>query len=358
MTRVVTTLLAACCFLASARAADLPVIKPKAKFQLRHEYSHPEVKVSADGRVAAIVHGGDALDVLKRPAAVIQVWELGDKPKMLSEFAGGSYCFALSPSGKLLYRTSDKYEVCDVATKKVVASGLDSPSHAHFRDDDTLIATKRSYSFNDPAPGRVTTWDIPNNRASSVFEVSDNRFDEVLLTANGKELWLFLSNGKFEVECYDLDTRKRVRTIRPEAGEKAHKDAGLYKTATRDGTAFSSNGGTPSKARVYDQVTGKIIGTLPPNHSGTNVGILPVGTLSFAVSGVRKKDGSDGWDEVGFLYDWKAEKLVAALEGHASAKKKEYNWTSRGVSADGRTLVSVTKEGEVLVYDLSSVVKK
>lgn len=50
------------------------------------------------------------------------------------------------------------------------------------------------------------------------------------------------------------------------------------------------------------------------------------------------------------LYDWKEQKAIAALTGHSAGQDQPLV----GASGDGKTVVSVSKAGEVLVFDLGS----
>jgi hypothetical protein len=52
------------------------------------------------------------------------------------------------------------------------------------------------------------------------------------------------------------------------------------------------------------------------------------------------------------VYDRRAGRVLAFLTGHGSGKQEE---VLASASADGKTLVSVTKSGEGLVFDLSPV---
>jgi len=333
---------------ASAQTFTVPTLKPQLKFQLKGEYNFPKVQVSADGKRVAILHSGVA----------IQVWELGSEPKLLSEFKMKfPEFFTLSPSGNLLYSASE-HKVYDVTTKKVVVDNLfEVCSHAFFRDENTLVLTQNSYDSQKHTKGTITTWEIAKGKRVDKFEVPDRRFSDALLAKDGKEIWLFMSNKKFEVECYDLDTGKLARTIQPEPSDpnKPYQGSGSYLSVTRDGTTLSAR---LDKFRVFDSMTGKMIATIPPDWlSGSNIGIFPVGTLCLLVAYSDKPNGYGLKDRDCLLYDWKEKKGLAILPRHTPGKDK-YSWIVRAVSADGKTVVSVSEEGEVLVYDLSSFVKK
>ncbi len=165
------------------------------------------------------------------------------------------------------------------------------------------------------------------------------------MTKRGKELWLFMSKDKFEVQCYDLDTKSLVRTIKPETDTPnlPYTSAGIWNTATSDGAVFGAN---TNKFRMYDGATGKILGTLPPDLWDSSAGFLPGGQLYLARP--TSKDVSFGPNAY-VIFDWNTGKPIVALTGHGTGKDPR-----AAASGDGKTVVSVTEEGELLVFDLAA----
>jgi WD40 repeat protein len=325
--------------------ADLVKLQPKVNFKLPGKRSVERcLQLSADGRRVAI-------DYREGPAkSLVQIWELTAEPKVIAELPGGY--IALSPSGKLVTASLNQ-DVYDVDSKKSVAR-LPSESlywsHAFFRDDSILVVTSRSYEFDKQSPGRITIWNITKNADAGSFAIPDHRFEMALPAKGGKELWLFMGNKKFEVECYDLNAKKLARTVKPELDDPKtpYTSSGTWPTITSDASVLASS---VFRFHIYDASTGKIVGGLPTDLWATSAGFLPGGSryLARASNDAATKVGLAETDFI--AYDWKARKALAALVGHSAGQKSPL----AVASADGKTLVSVSEEGEALVYDLSSL---
>jgi hypothetical protein len=317
--------------------AALPKLQPRAKFKLPHERSTSDgsVQLSQDGTVLAVA--------CKLPGynSATYVWNLSGEPKELCEIPDGLY--ALSASGKrIATRGVLSATVYEVATKKPVVKLSHTCSHLYFRDDNTVVSTTRSYNFPEATKGQIVVWDLAKNADAGSFEIPDNRFDTAIPTKGGKELWLFMSNNKFEVECYAVAEKKLLRTLSPENDtDRRFTSSGIYESLAADGSAFAAN---VMKLRIYDGTTGKIVGGLPPDLWGSETG-LAVGGNRYLARGAEKTRGKSDGDWV--IYDWKQKKALAALP--AGAKPLA------AVSGDGKTLVSVTESGEAFVFDISSV---
>ncbi len=328
---------------------DVPKLKPRITFQLPGKrFQDGAGFLSADGSMLAVgvVGAGE-----KTPSTV-QVWNLGGKaPKAQSAFTGGLYSFALSPNGKRLL-TSEKREVYDTVSKKVVAKLSRDFSHAFFFDDNTVVTTKRSYNFGGgPGRGEINIWNLTKKTGpEATIPLLDDRFNRMLPAKKGTECWLFLSAEKFEIECYDIKTKKLARTIKPEqiAGEKPFRDSGVYDAVRSDGDTFTS---THGYGTVIHDADGKLAGQLPQDIWGRDFALLSGRALHAALPGRdgAKLLGLQGNEWV--LYDWKANKVVAMLTGHAAGQTEP----TPTVSADGKVLVSIGKEGEGLVFDLSAL---
>jgi len=55
------------------------------------------------------------------------------------------------------------------------------------------------------------------------------------------------------------------------------------------------------------------------------------------------------------LYDWKQGKALAVLTGHSDGQSEGGKTPIVVASADGNTALSVTENGEALIYDISKV---
>ena len=320
--------------------AALPKLQPKAKFKLSSERSTSErsVQLSDDGKILGVACGSGLGKTFTK------VWDISGEPKEIGEYDG--YAFALAPSGKFIVTTGGfSPGVYEVATKNPVAKLNSYFSDIYFRDDNTLVWTQRSHNFLEATKGKITVWDVKKNADAGSFDIPDNRFRAALPANGGKEIWLFMSNDKFEVECYDVAAKKLLRTIKPENDtDRPYTSAGIYPSIASDGSVFATN---VSKLNIFDATTGKIVGGLPESIWGSETGILPGGTRYLA-----RVDPRTGLSENDYvIYDRKAKKQLAVVTGHAAGQKQP----SAGVSGDSKTLVSVAKEGEVLIFDISSV---
>lgn len=328
---------------------DAPKMKPRTTFQLPGKrFQDGAGYLSADGSILAV--GVVATD--EKTPSTVQVWNLGGKaPKMLSSFTGGLYSFALSPNGKRLL-TSEKREVYDTVSKKVVAKLSRDFSHAYFLDDNTIVTTKRSYNFSGgPGRGEIHIWNLTKKTGpEATIPLMDDRFNRMLPARKGSECWLFLSADRFAIECYDIKSKKLSRTIKPEqiAGEKPFRDSGVYNAVRPDGDTFTS---THGYGTVIHDAEGKLAGQLPKDIWGRDFALLTGRELHAALPSRdgRKLLGLQGNEWL--LYDWKANTIVAMLTGHAAGQTEP----TLTVSADGKVLVSIGKEGEVSVFDLAAL---
>jgi WD40 repeat protein len=321
--------------------AALPKLQPKAKFKLPIERSTSDrsVQLSDDGKILGVACGSGL------GKNFTKVWDISGEPKEIGEFDG--HTFTLAPSGKFIVTSGDFSQgVYEVATKKPVAKLGSYFSHAYFRDDNTLVWTQRSHNFPEATKGKITVWDLKKNADAGSFEIPDNRFHVALPANGGKEFWLFMSNNKFEVECYDVEGKKLLRTIKPENDTtRPYHGAGIWQSIASDSSVFAAD---VSKLNIYDATTAKIVGGLPSDIWASETGILPGGSHYLARANAR----ATGLSENDYMiYDWKAKKQLAVVTGHAAGQKQP----SAAASGDGKTLVSVTKEGEGLIFDISAV---
>ena len=75
---------------------------------------------------------------------------------------------------------------------------------------------------------------------------------------DGQELWLFMSANKCEVDVWDVDAKKLVRTIKP--ADAPAGQSGQSAGVAPDGSVFTVRLQNQS---VYDGVTGEVMGGLP-----------------------------------------------------------------------------------------------
>ena len=199
--------------------ADLPRLVPVARFQLpgkHHRFSGRSVQVSADGTRVAL--GSD----FPANGSLTQVWQLAPRPNVLFTsptcYSGAS--FALSPSGeRLITSSTGSPEAFDVNAGESLGKLLDTNQFcdAFLRDDGVAVWAVRSYERSKLSKGKVFVWDVVKNADAGTFEIADNRFSDAFPARNGAELWLFRYVGRFEVECYNVKTKKLARSIHPES---------------------------------------------------------------------------------------------------------------------------------------------
>jgi WD40 repeat protein len=252
--------------------------------------------------------------------------------------------FAFSPEGKhIVVAGILSAEVFEVDPLKSVGKASTGFSHAFFPDEHRAVWTQRSYDFSTRREGKIIVWDVDNNKEAASYEIPDDRFSTALLARKTGEFWLFLSSNKFEIQRFDLATGKLKKTVKPELADskQPYTSAGIWPAVASDGSVFAS---TNFKPRIYSGETGKIVATLPAQFSGLSGGLVPGGTRYLAGTGNPNKTDLT-------LLNWKTGKPLAVLTGFSAGQTTP----EATVSADGKTAVAVSKEGEVLVFDLSSV---
>ncbi len=316
--------------------ADLPRVVAKTKLALPGKRKYEDaIHLSDDGKRLAVAFQNEKRESL------IRVWDVVAGLQQVAEVKG--YLVALSPSGKYV---ASGNQVTDLATKAVVATARGAVSHVFFRNDSILVTTARSYDFPKASKGRVTLWDIQKNADAGSFDIPDNRFSAALVTKRGKELWLFMSKDKFEVQCYDLDAKSLVRTIKPETDtpnlpyhQRRHLEHSHVGRGRVRGEHQQSSGCTTARPGRSSAHSPGSCGTRPR-------GFLPGGQLYLARP--TSNDVSFGPNAY-VVFDWNTGKPTVALTGHGTEKDPR-----AAASGDGKTVVSVTEEGELLVFDLAA----
>lgn len=324
-------------------ATGIPLIRPRTTFKLPGQLDsslklNPALRVSADGRTFAV--RTDNKDIC--------VYDISGVPKLIGQYRGSE--FALSPSGKYLFTVESilKYTVTDLASQQMVGkAGLKTKIHGctacFFRDDNTIVYLL-PYNHKPPK-GAIVLWDYAKDE-QSLFEIPDSRYSHAFLMSGGNELWMVTNQyeqRKFEIDCYDLTKMKLARTIKPSTREYRNV------TVATDGSVFASGN---ERASIFDASTGKVVGGLPETVFAHNTGLLPPnGRFFVGMVGLKgSRGGKVGEPGEYLLYDWKADRLAAILTGHDSTSMP----TAIG-TPDGRTLISVSRFGQVLMYDLSFV---
>ncbi|MFO0798153.1 MAG: hypothetical protein U0804_11815 [Gemmataceae bacterium] len=326
-------------------------VAPKAKIPLPGKFEESaygnSLQLSADGkRVAFGVRNADG-------QSWTQVWDLSGPPRALATLPKGSPAGlrVLAPSGRRV--VTAEALVFDVDTGKQVCRLPDSFfSHGYFRDDDTLVFTQRSHGFDKAEKKPVRVWNVATNADAGSFDVPDDRFQTAAPTRGGAEFWLMMAAGKFEVECYDVATRKLVRTLRPEPADPARPftSAGTNTAVAPDGAVFTSR---TDRQRFYDGTTGKDVGSLPAGGGlgGQDGGLVFHGPRYLARNFALADNQKDTRPEV-VVWDWRAGKARAVLTGLAETPGAA---ALAAFSPDGRTVAAAYRESaEVWVYDVGS----
>lgn len=313
--------------------AAAPRLQPAATLQLPAAFKDTiPPTLSLDGRTLAVNVARD--NVFSRGT----VWDLSDKPTSLAEF-----------KDPVLAITGDGVAACsggfggngliDVRTKKPLLDPPPTGSHLTFVSPERFVATNRSFDFSKATAGTVSIRDYRKKGDLSSFPVPDNRFSDVRVTNGGTRLWLFLSNKKFEVECWDIAGKQRLATVRPEVVDprRPYTDAGTSTSVSADGAILTANLTLDRFTQVFfDAKTGKRIDGLPVGLDGSSVGFLPIGQVFVArVPKAAKAEFA--------LYDFAQRKIIAVLPGAFAV-----------ASADGQRLVTFSGT-EAQVFDLSSL---
>ena len=350
---------------AGSLRADLPRLEPVARFRLPGQYreTHDErrVQLSADGKRVAL--GSD----LPAGESLTQVWQLAPQLKLLFT-SPTRYCadiFALSPGGERLVTAStsspEAFDV-DAGTSLGLLRDTHGFTNASFRDESVVVWAACNQDRSKLLKGKVFVWDVDKNADAGTFEIADARFSHAYPARDGTELWLFRYVGRFEVECYDVATKRLARTISPEsyASDKSYQFSEYYKiilpSVVPDGSVFVA---VDQDQRIYDGASGRVVGRLPSDVYPVLDGLHPGGTRCLArTTGNKATGGAVGPNDLVFL-DWKSGRGLAVLGGFSPIPPDLLRSTDAlprvGFSADGKTAVIASRIGEVLVFDLSAV---
>ena len=326
-----------------------PELQPIAKFDLGGAFSHVyslDVQITPDGkRLAIAVTPTDG-----KPA--MQVWGLGAAPKRLyqSEQTYGGVTPALSPSGKRVVAHGKVYDVDRGDAGKPLATLPGGYySHAFFAGEDRVIATMRSHGFDKLEKGAVTIWDVAANKDAGSFEVPDKRFTDAFPANGGRELWLFQAADRCVIECWDTTTGKLLRAVKPAGISPPPTSSGLYCAVAPDGSVFAT---LHKDYTVYDGVTGAAVGGMPGTaRGGLTNGLTPGGTRALATAYEVLDPKTGVVTSAPVLVDWKGRRRLATLRGFSAGATDLH----AVASADGKTAVAVSKQGQALVYDLTQV---
>jgi hypothetical protein len=174
-----------------------------------------------------------------------------------------------------------------------------------------------------------------------------------------------MSNNRFEVEYYDLEKQMLSRTVKPEKPKEGFEYTGLnggFDTITSDGVAFGGSAnlpGTGSRGLLFNAHSGRILSELPPDLWGIGSSFIPGTFLQPARASLKEGTRFELAPTDVVIYDWRNAKVVTVLTGHSPPQMKDdMSGASATVSGDGKTIVTLDRYGEVLVYDISDLQAK
>jgi eukaryotic-like serine/threonine-protein kinase len=310
------------------------------------EHSHEirSVAFSPDGpdgqRIASAGHGG-----------LVEVWDahtgrVSAEFRRHVEFTGRSviFCVAWHPKGHLIASAGlDTVRVWDAQTKREVFDGLP-------RAPGPIGVSYSAVAFSPPdgrylvtgmMSGVVQVWNAGTGEKVGTLDTHSREISGVVFSRDGEHLALASRDGI--VKLWDakrldkdgLDGKKGPRlTLRARVA-----GPGLNVAFSPDGRRLAT-GGEESTVKIWDVQTGQELQTLQ-GHKGD------VYTVAFSPDDDGRWVASAGEDSAVKVWDSHTGKLVRSFRGHTGLV------SSLAFSADGRRLVSGSRDHTVKVWDVT-----
>ena len=285
-----------------------------------------------DYRINSVVYSPDGTTLASGAwGGTVKLWDMATQTNItiLSGRKWDSvHSVAYSPDGKILATGSYKeIKLWDVATRRNIATLSGHTDHVTsiaFSLDGTIFAS-------GSGDGTIKLWDVATRRNVATLSGHEHWVYSVAYSPDRKTLASGSGDGR--VKLWDVATSRSVVTL-------GHLDQVYSVAFSPDGTTLASGGNDTVK--LWDVATRRNVATLSePGANSHPVAYSPDGSIL----------ASGSYREVK-LWDVATKRNVATLSGHVA---EVY---SIAFSPDGTTLASGAWDGMVLLWDMSSYIKR
>ena len=267
----------------------------------------------------------------------VKLWDVATRRNIatLEGHLGGVGSVSFSPDGSTLASGSGDgtIKLWDVSTRRNIAtltghkyrvgsvSFLLRVTSVSFSPDGSTLA---SAGYDDT----VKLWDVTTRRNIATLEGHTDWLTSVSFSPDSSTL----ASGSRDqtVKLWDVATRRNIATL-------GHTSEVYSVSFSPDGSTLAS--GAYQEIKLWDVTTRQNIATLEGQSSVTSV--------TFSPDGSTLASGSYSYYNTVKLWDVATRQNIATLEGHSG-------WVySVSFSPDGSTLASGSRDGTVLLWDMS-----
>ena len=258
----------------------------------------------------------------------IRLWDVGTRRNIatLTGHRNNVNSVSFSPDGTLLASGSwREILLWDVGTRRNIATltgHRNNVNSVSFSPDGTTLASAGAHQDHT-----VKLWDVGMGINIATLEGHSDVVDSVVFSPGGT----IVASGSRDrtVKLWDVGTRRNIATL----GHTREVNPVAFSS---DGTLLAS-GSRDRTIKLWDIAKRRNIATLEGHRSWINA-------VSFSPDGTMLASGA--WREIK-LWDVAKKEIITTLEGHI------VNVTSVSFSFDGITLVSGSRDGTILLWDMS-----
>jgi len=325
---------------------DVPIIKPRTQFSARVETIYSGGRYTGEKELFLCPDGSRIAIRSNVFPSKTQVWDIAGQPRKLYDFDG--YIHALSPDGKSAIRSGpSSIEIAEFESGKKLVQSPFGGGH-FFGPSGQAFAMMTKMDFDGkPRKLMISEFDPATGKNRGNFEALGNDRVEVAgPVKNGNEF--FFGTDPNRIQVYDLSARKVVREFTLALDAKKRIDW-LYFVVSPDGKwiAVRVRNGT-EVTTIFDGTTGAQVVALPPALGIWHANFVSGRDLFLAPSSIARKDKKSGSDIV--AYDIAKKRVVAAFR-----PDQDSQFAGAAVSADGKVLAAGTKDGKVILWDLTQL---